>query len=205
MSDWRRRSLVAFLLPVLVVGLACCAGCFTSADDDDDGDGDGDDVVWPLDTGNSWTYDYSTTNQRTAFTIEVTGTQDVGGTTVSKVEYIDYVVDDYYILVRNATGGLYYYGDPIFGEFSTPDLWVKYPCSVGNTWQTSHQGAVVNWEVLATSESVTVPDGTYSCIHIRGTAALTGRTYADHWYCVGTGWIKMTSGALTIELIDKDI
>jgi len=88
---------------------------------------------------------------------------------------------------------------------ATPDLWVKYPCSVGNTWQTSHQGAVVNWEVLATSESVTVPDGTYSCIHIRGTSALTGRTYADHWYCVGTGWIKMTQGALNIELIDKDI
>jgi hypothetical protein len=201
--DWRRRSLVAFLLPLLVVGLVCCSGCFTSPDDDDDDDGG--DVVWPLDIGNSWTYNYYSMDQRTEFTIEVTGAQDVGGTAVSKVEYTDYVIDGYYILVRNGTGGLYYYGDPIFGEFASPDLWVKYPCSVGNTWQTSHQGAVVNWEVLATSESVTVPDGTYSCIHIRGTSALTGRSYADHWYCVGTGWIKMTQGALNIVLIDKDI
>jgi hypothetical protein len=196
---------VVFLLPLLVVGLVCCSGCFTSADDDDDDPPDGDDVVWPLDIGNWWTYNYYSMDQRTQFTIEATFTQDVGGTTVTRVDYTDYVIDNYFIFVRNATGGLYYYGDAIFGEFSSPDLWVKYPCSVGNTWQTSHQGAVVNWDGPATAESVTVPDGTYNCIHIRGTAALDGRTYADHWYSVGTGWIKMTQGALTIELVDKDI
>jgi hypothetical protein len=203
--DWRRRSLAAFLLPVLFLGLVCTAGCLFGGDEGDDDDDDPDDVVWPLDIGNWWTYDYYTLDQRTQFTVEATETVDVSGTTVTKVEYVDYVVDDYYILVRNATGGVYFYGDPIFGETATPDLWVKYPCTVGDTWQTSHQGALVDWEVIATAQSVTVPDGTYSCIHIRGTNALNGRSYADHWYSVGTGWIRMTQGALTIELVDKDI
>jgi hypothetical protein len=77
------------LLPVLFLGLVCTAGCLFGSDEGDDDDDDPDDVVWPLDIGNWWTYDYSTLNQRTQFTVEATETVDVSGTTVTKVEYVD--------------------------------------------------------------------------------------------------------------------
>jgi hypothetical protein len=207
MSDWRRRSFAAFLVPVLVMSVVLCSGCGPGGNDDDDDDNPppGGQVVWPVDVGNVWTYEFSSGGPVETFTIEVTGTQQVSGVTVAKVEYTDSPFGvDYYVYVRNATGGLFFYGDNYMGELATPELWCKYPCSPGDDWQTSRPGVTIDWEIIAVSESVTVPDGTYNCIHLRGTPQGGGAS-ADHWYHVGTGEVKMTSGALTIELASKDL
>ncbi len=131
--------------------------------------------------------------------------QQVAGVDVTKVQYSGSVIfENYFVYLRNDIGGLYFYGDELFGELTTPDLWCKYPCTVGDEWSTSGQGAVVNWEVIATSERVTVPEGTYDCIHLRGTNE-GGGTPADHWFSVGVGVVKMTHDTVLMQLTSKYI
>ncbi|MBK6901207.1 MAG: hypothetical protein IPH09_18745 [bacterium] len=129
----------------------------------------------------------------------------MAGVDVTVVQYSGSdIFENYFIYLRNDTGGLFFYGDELFGGLLTPDLWCKYPCEAGDEWSTSGQGAVVNWEVIAVGESVTVPEGTYDCIHVRGTTE-GGGTPADHWFAVGVGEVKMTHGAVLMQLTDKYI
>jgi len=168
-------------------------------------EGGGDDVVWPLDLDNYWIYSYEYGGEPESVTLTAGLVQQVLGTDVTVVQYTGSEIFEYYfIYLRNDAGGLYFYGDELFGALYTPDLWCKYPCTVGDEWSTSGQGAVVNWEVIATDESVTVPDGTYECIHLRGTPE-GGGTAADHWFAVGVGEVKMTRGAVLMELTSKYI
>jgi hypothetical protein len=64
---------------------------------------------------------------------------------------------------------------------------------------------VVNWVVISTAEKVTVGAGTFTCIHMIGTAA-GGTSMADHWWAVGVGEVKLTTtmstGVITVELED---
>lgn len=168
-------------------------------------EGGGGDVVWPLDLDNYWIYSYEYGGEPESVTLTAGLVQQVLGTDVTVVQYTGSDIFEYYfIYLRNGAGGLYFYGDELVGALYTPDLWCKYPCTVGDEWSTSGQGAVVNWEVIATDESVTVPDGTYECIHLRGTPE-GGGTVADHWFAVGVGEVKMTSGAVLMELTSKYI
>lgn len=167
--------------------------------------GGGGEVVWPLDLDNFWTYSYEFGGDPESVTLTAGLVQQVAGVDVTVVQYSGSdIFENYFIYLRNDTGGLFFYGDELFGGLLTPDLWCKYPCTVGDEWSTSGQGAVVNWEVIATSESVTVPDGTYDCIHVRGLAE-GGGTPADHWFAVGVGEVKMTHGAVLMELTSKYI
>ncbi len=168
-------------------------------------EGGDDDVVWPLDLDNYWTYSYEFGGDPESVTLTAGLVQQVAGVDVTVVQYTGSdIFENYFIYLRNDTGGLYFYGDELFGGLLTPDLWCKHPCTVGDEWSTSGQGAVVDWEVIATSESVTVPDGTYDCIHLRGTTE-GGGTPADHWFAVGVGEVKMTHGAVLMELTSKHI
>ncbi len=168
-------------------------------------EGGGDAVVWPLDLDNYWIYSYEYGGEPETVTLTASLVQQVAGVDVTKVQYSGSVIfENYFVYLRNDIGGLYFYGDELFGELTTPDLWCKYPCTVGDEWSTSGQGAVVNWEVIATSESVTVPEGTYDCIHLRGTNE-GGGTPADHWFSVGVGVVKMTHDTVLMQLTSKYI
>ncbi len=125
----------------------------------------------------------------------------MAGVTVTKIEYSDnQPIPGYFSYYYSDLEGLYFYGD-IFESYDTPDLLCKTPCVVGDTWYRSG----VIWEVIATSESVTVPDGTYDCIHMRETIDDGGATTNDLWYKIAVGEIKSISNGQTKSLVDKNI
>jgi hypothetical protein len=54
-----------------------------------------------------------------------------------------------------------------------------------------------NWSVVAASESVTVPAGTFTAVHLR--KVTSGAATKDYWYAAGVGKVKET-GEQTEEL-----
>jgi hypothetical protein len=201
---------VRYLDNVKIISL-CADG---SGDNSGDGSGSGSDSgsditgvgIMPLTIGNWWDCSYDAGSISGTFRMEASATQSVSGVTATRVDYTgDLYGEDYWILVLNEGNDLNFYGDQINGTLTTPDLWCRSTFSVGDTWQTKGQGGVVNWVVISTDEKVTVGAGTFTCIHMIGTAA-GGTSMADHWWAVGVGEVKLTTtmstGVITVELED---
>jgi len=185
-------------------GIVSCTG-----DDNDDDGPTG--IVMPLSIGNSWTYSYNSAQIGTGtFTMKGTGTQTVLGVEATRIDYSGSFYDGmgYWILLRNDSDGLNFYGDAFNGIVNLPDLWCKYPCSTGDTWQTSGQGAVVNWVVISTDETITVNGVSYSTIHVTGVTQGSG-SVAEHWWALNIGEVKfevtMAGATLSGELLSYTI
>lgn len=163
------------------------------------------DVVMPLAIGNRWVFSIDVMDGLfvASAAYEATGTEDVGGVTVTRIEgectgspIICGMMEGYYWLAANEEGGLYSYGDSRFGEYDPPNLQCRTDFNVGDTWQTIDDttGNPVNWEVLSTSETVTVPAGIFTdCIHY------TNGVDEERWYHIGAGNVKSISSAV-VEL-----
>lgn len=192
----RRRKTVWLLAAV------ACAALLSGCSGDDNGvntPGDSGAAVWPLTSGNSWTYQETDVPDPETFT--VIGTAQVAGVTVAKVDYpINGLPPGYYVYLRNEGGNLYSYGNT-YETYDTPDVLCKSSCSVGDSWFRSG----VTWSVIATHESLTVPAGTFDCIHMREVEEGSEDVPADIWYKVGVGMIKRTSGSWSLVLVDEQI
>ncbi|MFC1853278.1 hypothetical protein ACFL27_24025 [candidate division CSSED10-310 bacterium] len=198
-----KRSLFLVLIALLMCSIQV-NGCTSGDDDDDNDDDNGSGIVMPLTLNNIWNYSYQAGAAVSGtYSIQVVGDQSVNGVSVKKLDYAgDLYGQDYWIYLQNQSDGLYFYGDTIWGELANPDLWAKYPCSVGDTWQTSGQGGVVNWTVISTSDTVTVAAGTFSCLHVRGFPQGSSEP-ADHWWSVGIGEVKASVSLGTYDLVQE--
>lgn len=67
---------------------------------------------------------------------------------------------------------------------------------------TMSQPKTENWQVVSTAESVTVPAGTYTALHLRRTnsGGTTAKT-KDYWFVKDVGKVKETGGGQSEELM----
>jgi|GEM_PF-6461858 len=168
----------------------------------------GSNEVMPLDIGNQWEFSLDVMGMEATLTYEATGTEPVGGITATRIEggctgnpLLCSSMEGYYWLAANEGDGLYSYGDSRFGDYDPPNLMCSTTFNVGDTWQTTDdEGNVVEWEVVSTTETVTVPAGTFTdCIHYRATSGAT----EERWYHIGAGNLKtLSDGTILIELTD---
>lgn len=147
----------------------------------------------PLEMGNTWSYRFRSAGVAGTFSYTVGAKERIGDTDVFRMDYKSNIAlyeDGYWQLVANQKDGYYFFGDKLRGRADEPDLWLKVPSKVGDGWQTKW-GSDVRWQVISTSETVTVPAGTFeNCVRIRGTpAGLSEGT--DHWWAMGIGEIRM--------------
>ncbi len=206
------KHLTKLIMTVLVLSIIAIQvqllGC-SGNDDSNPAPPPSGEVVMPLDIGNSWMYTYTASGTVQGLeTGTATATHQVAGVTATIVDWIfEYPnkTDTYYEYYRNASGGLYLCGWEGNEDLSEPLLYCKYPCSVGDSWVWSTENNEVTWVVISTSEAVTVPLGTYRCIHIRGT--WDNETYSeDMWFKVGLGLVKRQyPGDDSLELIGMEI
>jgi len=197
-----------FSLPLFFTILITFAGlCFYSCSGDEDkskendkNNGNGTEtetetknegIAMPLTLKSTWKYNYDAGKiDKGIFTMTAVENQTVNETEVTKIDYTGRIHgDNYWILLKNTDDGIYFYGDTPRGKLKTPDLWLKYPCKVGDKWETSKQGKVVKWEVVSTSETIKVPAGEFNCIHVRGIPEGTSNP-ADHWWTINVGEVK---------------
>ena len=52
------------------------------------------------------------------------------------------------------------------------------------------------WTVVSTAETVTVPAGTFTCLHLRRMATDDPQTQKDYWFARGVGKVKESGGQL---------
>lgn len=203
---WGRNFLLFCVVGLLVFSSFSFIACSDDDDDDDDNNDSSSEIVMPLTVGNTWTYAITQSPTGTgSFTMTVASTEFFSCGEVARINYTgDLYTTGYYIWLRNEQGlGLYFWGDEFWGQLDTPDLWCKNPTSVGDTWQTSGQGGVVNWVVVSTSQTVTTAAGTFNnCIEIQGSPSVDPQSIATHFWALGVGEVKATlpSLGLTWEL-----
>jgi hypothetical protein len=154
--------------------------------------------IMPLTVGNTWENSLTVTIEpplAATITYEATGTESVAGITATRIDgtcdgnpLICSRMVGYWYLAANQGDSLYSYADNTFGEYDPPNLLCSTSFNVGDTWQTtSSEGSVVEWEVVSTTETVTVPAGTFTdCIRYRATSGAN----EERWYHVGTGTVK---------------
>jgi hypothetical protein len=75
--------------------------------------------------------------------------------------------------------------------------------SAGTTLQPAPK--TVGWQVVALEESVTVPAGTFSCLHVNRTNISGTGKVKEYWYALGIGKIKEISAGQTEELVSYSL
>lgn len=164
-------------------------------------------VIMPLEVGNSWEYSFKAGEMSGEYICEITERYEQSGVCIFKMEFegVLYAQGYYQLYSINDQGEVLFYGDSEHGELETPEIIIKYPLEEDFTWTTNGLGAEVSWEVIDLNEEVTVPAGTFDCIHVLGTTA-SGQG-SDHWYALGVGDVKIYQRDmdLTLELEDYQI
>ncbi|MBM4158827.1 MAG: hypothetical protein FJ216_08630 [Ignavibacteria bacterium] len=93
--------------------------------------------ISPLAVGNYWRFIDSSQAITDTSQVNITRTRDINGVTCYDWQWEGY---SHFWSVKNHSDGLYChaYGDTTVYIFPTPELWIKYPASVGDKWvQTS--------------------------------------------------------------------
>ncbi|MGC9367376.1 MAG: hypothetical protein ACP5FK_10115, partial [bacterium] len=164
----------------------------------------GEEEIMPLEVGNSWEYSYKAGEMSGEYICEITERYEQSGTCIFKMEFegVIYTAGYYQLYSINDQGEVLFYGDSEQGELETPEIIIKYPLEKDFTWVTSGLGAEVTWEVIDLNEEVTVPAGTFQCVHVFGTNSQGGGT--DHWYAPGVGDVKIYQRNLDLILELED-
>ena len=71
--------------------------------------------------------------------------------------------------------------------------------ATGNS--TSSSSKSYGWKVVNASESITVPAGTFTALHLQKTNGNSNAVDKDYWFVRGVGKVKETSGAGRTELL----
>src|SRR6266545_7144537 len=59
------------------------------------------------------------------------------------------------------------------------------------------------WKVISGAESITVPAGTYTAVHLQKANGNSGAIDKDYWFVLGVGKVKETSSAGRVELLSS--
>ncbi|MBN1619212.1 hypothetical protein JW890_00670 [candidate division WOR-3 bacterium] len=164
--------------------------------------------IMPLEIGNTWNYRFSAgTRLSGEYTCAITEKTEISGITVFKLTYqgILYAEEYYQLYSITEEGEVLFYGDSEHGVLSPPEIIVKYPVEENFIWKTTGLGSPVEWEIAGLDEEITVPAGTFKCVHTVGTTQSGNKT--DHWYAPGVGDIKIhqKSTDLIIELLNYEV
>ncbi len=164
--------------------------------------------IMPLAVGNTWDYGFSAGERLSGeYTCAITDKTEISGVTVFKLTYKGMLYAEEYYQLYSITeeGEVLFHGDSEHGLLSAPEIIVKYPVEEDFTWETKGLGSPVEWEIVDIDEEVTVPAGTFRCVHTVGTNQSGNKT--DHWYAPGVGDIKIhqRSTDLIIELLNFDV
>lgn len=174
--DSLNRSIMHLVLFLFIILIACnTSGCGIPSIFG---------VIQPLSVGDQWTYHYGIPSLSSeSLTISITKTIEIDGVELAESGNATAGYD----YLRNHSDGLYIYGTS-FGMYATPQLFRKYPCSVGDTWSDALGGT---YEVQSISTSITVPAGTFDCIHYYYSYHnSTGHTEHQLYYCSGVGMVR---------------
>jgi len=159
------------------------SGCdFLDEFEDDDEEEASGGEIWPLAVGNVWNYDFFGYN----VTYKVIGTGTVSGDQVFRVQITGPNINEVNVL-SNHSDGLYDYGmEP---NTHSGELFLKYPTSVGDSW--TYAG--VTMTVISTSQSVSVPAGTFDCVVYEYNSASSGKN--RYYFSPHIGYIQFYQGS----------
>ena len=127
----KKKRFIIFSITFLLIGILCLS-CSDSENSDGEGSGGMEgDVILPLTIGNTWSHTYTAEAASTppyVLTTSVSGIQNISGEDTYKTG-----TSALYNYFKNHEDGLYMYGNNM-EIFPVPRLFIKYPCSIGDTW-----------------------------------------------------------------------
>jgi hypothetical protein len=169
-----RRNALASLLLLLLLAPAARA--------------DFEDGYFPLARGNVWVYRDAGGTERE---VRCDSAQTFGGAKQFRLR--DYNGATHW--VRETAAGRVYVG--------TTRTWYRFDAAVGATWTFSATGSAIpgsngaRLEVVSRSESLTVPAGSFSTIHLRWRASgVADAGITDEWFARGVGLVKRTQQSI---------
>jgi len=145
--------------------------------------GDGSTDYFPFNTGNTWSYETTSTDVTNTYD----GTKTINNVLYNKIESVgDWTTYVYYRYDSN--GDLYRKSDS-FG--SIEKIIVPGTPSVGQTWTDPNSNATYNYtyEVISTNASLTTPSCSYSGL-IEINELLNGNISHKRYYKVGLGMVQ---------------
>lgn len=145
---------------------------------------DFDDGYFPVARGNTWVYRDAGGAEHT---IDVDSTRAVSGVRNYRLRGFNGASH----WIRQTTTGRVYAG--------TTRLWYRFDGAVGTSWTFSVAGSAIpgsngaRLQVVSVDESVTVPAGTFSTVHLRWRASgVADAGITDEWFARGVGLVKRT-------------
>lgn len=172
------------------------------------------DTYFPLKPGMSWTYEIVSDKHPTQKVV-VTNlpSREVKGTKVT-LRKSEAGGPARFYLVGSDDKGIFRFGEQksetAEPEIITPrDYYIRNPATTGTTWDTTAkmgpEEVNINLTIESTSDSVTVPAGTYKdCLkikHVGGNKDKSLTVEAYEWYAPEVGLVK---SLVTVNKLDKD-
>jgi len=173
-----------------------CAGC----SDDSGTNGDSDGTIMPLAIGNAWHGTYTLYDElgnpgsSAYYRFEISGDTTINMAGSDQAWFFmertlgtnTYLADDLY---RNGTNGIWMWVE-FDQEGTEPNLWAKYPASVGNSYLSGPVGNDTV-TVMETSENITVPAGNFACYKYKVVSHSFIGQHTDYWWLApGFGLVK---------------
>jgi hypothetical protein len=158
------------LFVVLILSAFAFGACDGGSGDSGGGDSRSGGVILPLALGNIWTHSWIAGAVSSSTTTSVSAIQNIAGEDTYRTGTA--TLYNYY---RNHDDGLYDYGNNL-EIYASQRLYLKYPCSVGDTW--SYDGGTL--EVMSTSAPVDSDAGTFNCIEYYFYKNNSDGTFSEH-------------------------
>jgi hypothetical protein len=149
--------------------------------------------IWPLATGNYWTYSSNNYDSTGAITSSKNNNSFfiVGDTIINSTKWYMFLLPIF--LITNLDGGVYGYYS------SGPKLILKYPASVQDSFPLI--GSQVYVHVKSVNSRITLSSGTFCCyayeIKSPPTSTTIGGSVEIDYYCPGVGMVKVESYSST--------
>jgi hypothetical protein len=180
----------------LVMSALALTACEGGSDSSGGGGSRSGGVILPLAVHNTWTHDWIVGAVSTPTVTSVSAIQNIAGDDTYKTG-----TAALYNFYRNHDDGLYNYGNNLGTH--APQLYLKYPCTVGDSW--TYDGGT--FEVMSVSATVDSGAGTFECIEYYFTKNNLSGTFSEHmeYWCPGVGQVLQyvyldDALVLTIEL-----
>lgn len=160
---------------------------------------------FPLTQGHTWTYRTNAGGLESGFTISVAEAETKDGRTISKLKYNFDGAEQSETMAADAAG-VYRPGED---GFAKPVLVLKYPLTVGSTWESKMPLGGASPEAKATVKrtvEVKVPAGKFEAVEVEFVSAGEKGNTLTAWYAINVGVIKQTTvydgRSTTIELAE---